>query len=111
MAITNNSDHIKALLATALNKLALGEGFGYDLAWGIAPTPTGQPQVIYTIQVTMASPLLGQPPLCTLAQFTTPSPTAEQVEALASEAVTGLRKLASDILAQANHPSQRAGLN
>lgn len=101
MAAIDTAGRIRAAALAAIERECLGEDFGFDAALALVPGPSG-PQVMYTLVVTMRSPLLSQGPLMNVTQIASASPSAEQVEQAVSGALRGLRDLSGKLLAGAN---------
>jgi hypothetical protein len=101
MAALDITAQVKAWAVTAVSAQAFGEDFGVDAAWAVVPAPAGA-QVLFTLLVTMRSPLLGQGPLFCLSQLATPQPTQDQVEQAVAEQLRQLRELSRSVLAQGN---------
>jgi hypothetical protein len=98
MAAIDIAAKIRSAALAAIDHQCFGEDFGFDVAFTLAPAPSGGAMVIYTLTVTARSPLLGQGPLVNVTQIQSPHPTGEQVEQAVTQALKGLRELSGKIL-------------
>lgn len=98
MAAIDIAAKVRAAALATVDKQCFGEDFGVDASAVAVQGPTGGVMVLYTLIVTMRSPVLGQGPLVNVTQIPSPHPTSEQVEQAVSKAMQGLRDLASKIL-------------
>ena len=105
MAANDIAAKIRAAALTTIERQCFGDDFGFDVAFTLAPAPTGGAMVIYTLTVTTRSPLLGQGPLVNVTQIQSPHPTGEQVEQAVTGALKGLRELSGKILASDHSPA------
>lgn len=99
MAASDIAAKVRAAALATIERQCFGEDFGFDVAFTLAPSPTGGAMVVYTLTVTTRSPLLGQGPLVNVTQIQSPHPTGEQVEQAVTGALKGLRELSGKILA------------
>lgn len=110
MAIADQSAAVRALVAAALEKLAFGQDFGFDISCDLMPGANGQIAVAYTVVTSMRSPLLNQPPMFTINQIQQVMPTAEQVDLEMANAVKSLRDAATKVLSGGNgHAAKTLG--
>lgn len=100
---------VRSAAVAAIDKGCFGEDFGIDTSAVVAPTPTGGAVVLYTLILTLRSPLLGQGPLVNITQIPSPNPTSEQVEQAVTQAMKGLRDMSSKILAGDNAAAVHPG--
>lgn len=77
-----------------------GEDFGFDVVPQAIINPQAMVQYVFTI--TMRSPLLGQPPLLHVAAAQHPRPGRDDVKAVVTQALAGLRQLSAQVMASAN---------
>jgi hypothetical protein len=98
MSAIDVSAKVRAAALAAVDKGCFGEDFGVDASAVVAQSPAGGAVILYTLIVSMRSPLLGQGPLVNVTQIPSPHPTAEQVEQAVTQAMKGLRDLSTEIL-------------
>lgn len=101
MAVIDVPAQVSAQAEACAAKLAFGEDFGIGVNWGIVPTPNGA-QVVFTLLLTMRSPLLGQGPLFAAGQIPSPHPAQDEVETCVGECARQLRELSSRMLPHRN---------
>jgi len=102
MSAQDIAARIRTAGLAAIERQCLGEDFGFDVVPAVIQPAPGSMAVVYTLLTSTRSPLLGQPPIANVSQIASPSPTAEQVEAVVTEALRGLRGLARKMLADSN---------
>lgn len=108
MAAIDVAAKVRAAALATVGKSCLGEDFGVDATATLVQSPTGV-VVVYTLILSLRSPLLGQGPLVVMMQIPSPNPATEQVEHAVSEGVKGLRDLSSKILNDGNATAVLAG--
>lgn len=104
MAAIDNAAKLRATALAAIERQCMGEDFGFDAAPVVGHAQGGGAMALYALIVTKKNPILGQGPLVNVTHLPTPAPTAEQVEKAVTDAMTGLRKYASELLAANQHP-------
>lgn len=109
MGAIDTGAKVRTAALAAVDKGCFGEDFGVDATADLAQTPAGATVVVYTLILTMRSPLLGQGPLVVITQIPSPSPTAEQVEQVVTQAMKTLRDMSSRILAGDNATAIQPG--
>lgn len=92
---------VRSAALAAVDKGCFGEDFGVDATATLVESPNGA-VVVYTLIVSMRSPLLGQGPLVTITQLPSPHPSAEQVEQAVTVAMKSLRDASTQILSDGN---------
>jgi hypothetical protein len=97
MAAIDTAAKVRSAALSAAERQCFGEDFGIDASASLGQGPGGV-MVVYTLIVTMRSPLLGQGPLVNITQIPSPDPSAEQVEQAVTKAMAGLRELSTKIL-------------
>lgn len=101
MAAIDVAAKVRTTALAVVERACLGEDFGVDSTATLVPGPTGV-VVVYTLVLSLRSPLLGQGPLVVMMQIPSPNPSTEQVEHAVTEGMKGLRDLSSEILRNGN---------
>lgn len=92
---------LRKLIAADIDAVCLGEDYSFDLTL-MAATAKDAIVAQWAVMFVLRNPLLGQPPLTNLSVIPGPSPARKDVTTAVTGAVEELRKLRSQILAQAN---------
>jgi hypothetical protein len=108
MAAIDIAAKIRSTALAAIEAQCFGEDFGFDCAMALMPNPAGGVQVMYTLMVSMRSPLLGQGPMFAPIQMQSPQPDAPAVEKFVTKAMRELRETSRKLLSGAQNSATAA---
>ena len=106
MAAQDIKAEVDAWVADQIGKQCFGEDYGYAVAWGPAPVPRPDGQMVivpaWTAVITCLSPLAGEGSLFHLAQLGASRPREADVRHQVTDGIRQLRELARSKLAGPN---------